>query len=257
MMKRTLPLLLAGLLASGPLFAQNLARVNGVAIPSSRADAMVKELAAQGKGDSPQMRDAIKDQLITYEIMMQEATRLGLPKQPDIATQLEFARQSVLVRALLQDYVKKNPVTDAEIKTEYDRLKAERTGKEYRARHIVVKNEADAKASIVKLKGGAKFEDLAKQSLDPSNKDKGGDLDWAAPDAYLPEFAKALASLPKGALSETPVQTQYGWHVIRVDDIRDTQFPSVEQVKPQLQDALQRDRITKLIAELRGKAKIE
>lgn len=256
MMKRTLPLLLAGLLASGPLFAQNLARVNGVAIPSARAEAMVQGLAAQGKGDSPQMREAIKDQLITYEIMMQEAARLGLAKQPDVATQLEFARQSVLVRALLQDHMKKNPITDAEVKAEYEQRKAGR-GKEFHARHIVVKNEADAKAIIAKLKGGAKFEDLAKQSLDPSNKDKGGDLDWAAPDAYLPEFAKALASLSKGGLSETPVQTQYGWHVIRVDDIREAQFPSVDQLKPQIQELLQRARIDKLLTDLRSKAKIE
>jgi len=256
-MKRTIPLLLAGLLASGPLFAQNLARVNGVAIPTARADAMVKELAAQGKPDSPQIREAVKDQLITYEIMMQEATKLGLAKQPEIATQLEFARQNVLVRALLQDYVKKNPVTDAEIKAEYDRYKGERGGKEYRARHILVKTEAEAKGLIAKLKGGAKFEDLAKQSIDTSNKDKGGELDWAAGDAYVPEFSKALAALPKGALSETPVQTQFGWHVIRVDDVREAQFPPIEQVKPQIQDALQRSRIDKMLSELRSKSKIE
>jgi len=256
-MKKYAPLLLAGLLASGPLFAQNLAKVNGVPIPTARADAMVTQLATQGQADSPELRAKVKDQLVTYEIMMQEATKLGLAKQPDIAMQLDFARQNVLVRALLQDYVKKNPVTDAEIKAEYDRYKATRVGKEYLARHILVKTEGEAKAIIVKLKGGAKFEDLAKQSIDSSNKDKGGALDWAAPDAYVPEFSKALVALDKGKLSETPVQTQFGWHVIRVDDVRDAQFPPLEQVKPQIQEALQRQRIDKLLADLRSKAKIE
>ena len=256
-MNRSIPLLLAALLATGPLYAQNLARVNGTAIPTAKADAMIKELANQGQPDSPQLRDMVKDRLITYELMMQEAGKLGLSKQPDVANQLEFARQNVLVRAFLQDYVKRNPVTDADIKAEYDRVKAERTGKEYRARHILLKTEAEAKAVIVKLKGGAKFEDLAKQSLDPSNKDKGGELDWAPQDAYVPEFSKAMAALDKGKTSETPVQTQYGWHVIRVDDVREAQFPAMEQIKPQIQEGLQRQRIDKMLADLRSKAKIE
>jgi len=257
-MNKSIPLLLAGLLAAGPLFAQNLAKVNGVAIPTSRADVMIKELATQGRGDSPQLRQQVKDQLITYEIMMQEAGKLGLTKQPEVVTQLEFARQTVLVRALLQDYVKKNPVTDAEIKAEYDRYKGERGGKEYLARHILVKTEDEAKAVIVKLKGGAKFDDLAKQSsIDTSNKDKGGALDWAAPDGYVPEFGKALAALPKGATSDVPVKTEFGWHVIRVEDVRDAQFPPMEQVKPQIQEALQRQHIDKMLADLRAKAKIE
>jgi peptidyl-prolyl cis-trans isomerase C len=257
-MKKSVPLLLAGLLAAGPLFAQNLAKVNGVPIPSQRADAMMSQLASQGQGNIPQLRERVKEQLITYELISQEATRLGLTKQPDIALQLDLARQNVLFRAYLQDYVKRNPVTDAEIKAEYDKVKAARAGKEYHARHILVKTEDEGKAVIAKLKGGAKFEDVAKaQSQDPTNKDKGGDLDWAAPDNYVPEFGKALAALPKGALSDAPVKTEYGWHVIRVDDIRDVQFPPVEQLKPQIEEMLQQQRVGKMLADLRAKAKIE
>jgi len=255
-MNRSIPLLLAALLATGPLYAQNLARVNGTAIPTAKADAMLKELAGQGQADSPELRNMIKDRLITFELMAQEAGKLGLAKQPEVANQLEFARQNVLMRAFLQDFVKKNPVTDAEVKAEYDRVKAERTGKEYHARHILLKTEAEAKAVIAKLKGGAKFEELAKQSLDASNKDKGGELDWAAQDAYVPEFSKAMAALDKGKTSETPVQTQFGWHVIRVDDVREAQFPAIEQIKPQIQEGLQRQRVDKMLADLRSKAKI-
>jgi len=256
-MKKSIPLLLAGLLAAGPLFAQNIAKVNGVAIPTSRADAMLNQLAAQGQGNIPQLRERVKDQLITYELISQEAGRIGLAKQPDIALQVELARQNVLFRAFLQDYVKKNPVSDAEVKAEYDRIKAARSAKEFLARHILLKTEDEAKAVIVKLKGGAKFEELAKQSMDTSNKDKGGELDWAAPDGYVPEFAKALSAMPKGATSEAPVKTEFGWHVIRVDDIREAQFPAIEQVKPQIEEGLQQQKVAKMLGELRSKAKIE
>ena len=256
-MNKSIPLLLAGLLAAGPLFAQNLAKVNGVVIPSARADAMLNQLAAQGQGNIPDVREKVKDQLITYELISQEASRIGLTKQPDVALQLELSKQNVLFRAFMQDYIKKNPVSEAEIKAEYDRYKSTRAGKEYLARHILLKTEDEAKAVIAKLKGGAKFEDLAKQSLDTSNKDKGGELDWAPGDAYVPEFSKAMAGLDKGKLSETPVQTQFGWHVIRVDDVREAQFPPIEQLKPQIEEALQRQHVTQMLADLRAKAKIE
>jgi len=256
-MKKSIPLLLAGLLAAGPLFAQNLAKVNGVAIPMSRADAMLTQLASQGQGNIPGLRERVKEQLITQEIIAQEASKAGLTKQPDVAMQLEMARQNVLFRAFIQDYVKKNPLPEAEVKGEYDKIKAARAGKEFRSRHILLKTEDEAKAVIAKLKGGAKFEDLAKQSLDASNKDKGGDLDWAAPDGFVPEFAKALSSMNKGATSDVPVKTEFGYHVIRVDDVREAQFPSFEQVKPQIEDALQQQRIGKMLADLRTKATIE
>jgi len=257
-------LLLAGLLASGSLHAQNLARVNGVAIPSAKAEALVKELAAKGTPDSPQLRDAVKNRLITFELMTQEAMKLDLAKQPDVAVLLETARQDVLVRAFVQDYVKKNPVTDAEIKAEYDKAKArydaapkEGAPKEYHARHILMKTEAEAKAVIAKLKAGAKFEDLAKKSEDTSNKDSGGDLGWASPDTFDADFTQGMASLKKGQTSPTPVKTKFGFHVIRLDDVRNVGFPLVEQVKGEIVQGLQRQHVDNMISDLRSKAKIE
>lgn len=265
MKKNTLPLLLlAGLLSSGPLYAQNLARVNGVAIPLSRVDAMVKDLQAQGRPDSPQLREAVKNQLITYELMMQEAAKTDLAKQPEVAAQIESARQNVLIRAFLQDYVKKNPVTEAEIKAEYDKAKAqyeaspkEGAPKEYHARHILLKTEAEAKAVIAKLKAGGKFEDLAKQSEDTSNKDSGGDLGWATGDTFDADFTAGMAILAKGQTTPAPVKTKFGFHVIRLDDVRNVSFPPIEQIRNEIGQSLQRQRVDTLLADLRGKAKIE
>ncbi|MBL8382576.1 MAG: peptidylprolyl isomerase [Burkholderiales bacterium] len=241
-----------------PVQAQNVARVNGVAIPSARVDAMVKELVAQGRGDNPQLRQMIKDELINREIMMQEAMRMGLSRSPEVASQLEFARQNVLVRAYLQDYLRKHPVSDADIQGEYDRIRKEMGGeREFRARHILVKTEELARAIIGKLKGGARFEDLAKQSDDPGSRERGGDLDWATAGTFVPEFGRAMAGLKKGETTETPVRTQFGFHVIRLDDVRESQFPSLEQARPQISQQLQRQRMDKMMGELRGKARVE
>jgi peptidyl-prolyl cis-trans isomerase C len=199
----------------------------------------------------------VREELINREIMMQEANRMGLAKLPDIATQLDFARQNVLVRAYVQEHFKKNPITDAEIQGEYDRIKKELGSTEFRARHILVKGEDEAKAIIAKLKGGAKFEELAKQSEDPGSKEKGGDLDWATAATFVPEFSKAMSSLKKGETVEAPVKTQFGFHVIRLDDIRDAKVPSLDEAKPQISQQLQRQRFERMLADLRGKAKVE
>ena len=258
-MKYDAPLLLAALLAAIPVasLAQNIAKVNGVAIPTSRADALLRDLAAQGRPDSPQLRQAVKEELINREIMSQEASRQGLAKMPDVTTQIEAARQTILVRAYVGEYFKKNPITDAEIKTEYDRVRKDLGEKEYRARHILVKTEDEAKAIVAKLKAGGKFEDLAKQSEDPGSKEKGGDLDWANAATFVPEFAKAMTVLKKGDITETPVKTQFGFHVIRLDDTREATIPSIEEAKPQIAQQLQQQRFQKMLADLRGKAKVE
>ena len=249
--------LLLSLVLAGTAQAQNIATVNGVAIPSARADAMIKEMASQGRPDSPQIRQAIKDELINREIMMQEASRLGVASQPDVATQLEFARQNVLVRAYIQEYFKRNAITDAEVRVEYDKIKGELGAREYRARHILVKTEDIAKGILAKLKGGGKFEDLAKASEDPGSKDKGGDLDWATPNTFVPEFGQAMMKLKKGEVTQTAVKTQFGFHIIKLEDTRDTQLPSLDEAKPRILEALQRTRFEKMLADLRGKARIE
>ena len=227
-----------------PVFAQNLAVVNGKPVPSSRADAMIKQLAAQGQPDSPQLRAMVKD-------------KLGLSNSPDVKNQVEIARQSIAIRALVQDYLKKNPVKDAEIQAEYDKFKSQAGDKEYHARHILVDKEDEAKAIITKLKGGAKFEDLAKQSKDPGSAANGGDLDWASPASFVKPFSDAMVGLQKGQITETPVKTQYGFHVIKLEDVRAAKLPSLEEVKPQIAESLQQKKLQAYQEDLRKKAKVQ
>ncbi|WP_293776141.1 peptidylprolyl isomerase [uncultured Oxalicibacterium sp.] len=243
--------------ASVPAMAQNLAVVNGKAVPSSRADVMIKQMAAQGQQDTPELRAMVKEELINREILIQEADKLGLGNNADVKAQMEIARQSILIRALVADYLKKNPVKDAEIKAEYDKFRAQASDKEYHARHILVETEDEAKAIIAKLKGGAKFEDLAKQSKDPGSAANGGDLDWAAPSAFVKPFSDAMVSLKKGQLLETPVKTQFGYHVIRLDDVRTAKIPTLEEVKPQIAESLQQKKLQAYQQQLRAKAVIK
>jgi peptidyl-prolyl cis-trans isomerase C len=243
--------------AALPAMAQNLAVVNGKPVPSSRADAMIKQLSAQGQQDSPQLRGMVKEELINREILIQEADKLGLGNSPDVKSQLDIARQSIVIRALVADYLKKHPVTDAEVKSEYDKFKAQAGDKEYRARHILVEKEEDAKGIIAKLKGGAKFEDLAKQSKDPGSASNGGDLDWASPASYVKPFADAMVGLQKGQITETPVKTQFGYHVIKLEDVRPAKIPSMEEVKPQIAESLQQKKLQAYQEDLRKKAKIQ
>lgn len=240
-----------------PAMAQNLAVVNGKPVPSSRADMMVKQLAAQGQADSPQLRSMVKEELINREILAQEADKRGVTSSPEVKSQLEVARQSIAIRALVQDYIKKNPVTDAEVKAEYDKFKAQAGDKEYHARHILVEKEDDAKAIIAKLKAGAKFEDLAKQSKDPGSAAHGGDLDWASPASFVKPFSDAMVALKKGEFTETPVKTQYGYHVIKLEDVRPAKLPSLEEVKPQITESLQQKKLQAFQKDLRSKAKIQ
>ncbi len=243
--------------AAIPALAQNLAVVNGKPVPSARADMMVKQLAAQGQADSPQLRSMVKEELINREILMQEADKLGLGTGPDVKAQLEMARQSIVIRALVTDFLKKHPVKDAEIQAEYDKFKAQAGDKEYHARHILVDKEEDAKAIIAKLKGGAKFEDLAKQSKDTGSAANGGDLDWAAPSSFVKPFSDAMVALQKGQFTETPVKTQFGYHVIKLEDTRAAKVPTLEEVKPQIAEALQQKKLAAYQQELRTKAKIQ
>jgi peptidyl-prolyl cis-trans isomerase C len=225
--------------AAIPAFAQNLAVVNGKAIPSSRADAVVKQVIAQGQQpDSPQLREAVKKDLIVREVMMQEAVKAGFEKDPVVKSQMENAHQTIVINALVRDYITKNPVKEADIKAEYDRYKAQAGDKEYHVRHILVGTEAEAKAVIAKLKGGTKFEDLAKTSKDTGTAASGGDLDWASPSSFPKVFSDAFVGLQKGAITETPVQTPNGFHIIKLDDTRAAKIPTLDEVKGQIEEAL-------------------
>ncbi|NIA56114.1 peptidylprolyl isomerase [Massilia sp. TW-1] len=241
-----------------PSFAQNVATVNGKPIPAAKVDQVVKQVVAQGKAtDSPQLREAIKKDLIGREVLIQEADKQGVGTRPDVKNAIDNARQSIIINAMLADYIKKNPVKDADIKAEYDKYKAQVGEKEYHARHILVGTEDEAKQIIAKLKGGAKFEDLAKQSKDPGSAANGGDLDWASPASFVPEFSKAMTSLQKGQITETPVKTQYGYHVIKLEDVRAAKVPPMEEVKQQIAESLQQRKLASYRDELMKKAKIQ
>jgi peptidyl-prolyl cis-trans isomerase C len=244
-------------LASGIAFAQNVAVVNNKPIPKAREDAWVKELTKQGQPDSPELRKMVKERLIQNEVLLQEATKRGIPDQSEVKFMLDVQRQNTLIQALLRDEMTKNPITDAQVQAEYDKQKGAVGSKEFRARHILVENQADAVAMIDQLKKGAKFEELAKKSKDTGSAANGGDLDWAPPDTYVQPFAEALQKLKKGETTEAPVQTQFGWHVIRLEDVRDTQFPPLEQVAPQIRESLQQQKVQAFVQNLTKSAKIQ
>jgi peptidyl-prolyl cis-trans isomerase C len=244
--------------AAAPAFAQNLAVVNGKPIPSSRVDAIVKQVVAQGQAqDTPQVREQIKKEVIAREVLMQEALKEGYDKKPEVKQALDNARQTIVINALARDYITKHPVTDADVKAEYEKFKTQTGDKEYHVRHILVETEQQAKDIIAKLKGGAKFEDLAKQSKDTGSASNGGDLDWAGPATFVPEFSKAMVGLQKGAITETPVKTQYGWHVIKLEDVRPAKFPSLEEAKGQIAEGLQQKQLAQFRESLLKKATIK
>ncbi|NLF55435.1 MAG: peptidylprolyl isomerase [Thauera phenolivorans] len=240
-----------------PAAAQSVATVNGVAIPASRADAMIAEQKAQGATDSAQLKDAVREELIRREVLSQEASRKGLDKKGDVQAQMDMARQAILIRAYLQDYVKANPVSDAELKAEYETIKGRLGDKEYKARHLLLETEDEAKAAIAKLKGGTKIEDLAKDSRDPGSKERGGDLGWANPNSFVKPFSEAMVALQKGKFTTTPVKSDFGYHVILLEDVRDLKAPAFDEVKPQLQQRLQQQKIEQHMMELRNKAKVQ
>lgn len=259
MMLKPASLLLALMaVVAAPSFAQNVATVNGKPIPAAKVDQVVKQVVAQGKQtDSPQLRDAIKKDLIVREVLIQEAGKQGFGNRPEVKAALENARQSIIINAMLADYVKKNPVKDADIKAEYDKYKATVGDKEYHARHILVPTEEEAKTIITKLKGGAKFEDLAKASSKDGSAANGGDLDWASPASYVPEFSKAMVDLKKGAITDTPVKSQFGFHVIKLEDTRAAKIPALEEVKQQVAESLQQRKLQAFREELLKKATVK
>jgi len=238
--------------------AQNLAIVNGKPVPSSRVEALKQQVERSGRPVTPEILAQIKEELIAREVFMQEARKRGLDASEDYKAQLELARQSILIRELFANFQKKNPVSDAEIKAEYDKFVGANGGKEYRARHILVEKEDEAKALIADIKKGGKFEDLAKKvSKDPGSGANGGDLDWASASSYVPEFSNAMVKLEKGQMTEAPIKSQFGFHIIRVDDVRDAQLPKLEEVKPQITQQLTQSKLSKFQEDLRAKAKIK
>ena len=236
--------------------------VNGSPIPEERIDLRIKVLATQGQPDTPELRNIVREDLINLEAIAQEAVKKHLEKQMEVVQQLELARQSVLVSAYVQDYMKTHPISDDAIEQEYTKLRSGMGNEEYSVRHILVENEADAKSIAAKLKkGSAKFEKLAEtSSRDAASKSRGGDLGWVAigniPNTFVKPFSESLLKLKKGQVSD-PVQSQFGWHLIKLEDVRDIKFPPLTEVKPQIAQKLQQQIVQKMIADLRAKTSVE
>lgn len=234
------------------------AKVNGVAIPSAYFDAMNKEREASGQPSTPDVGNAIKDELVNREILSQAARKKGLDRNGLVSAQMDMARQAVLIRAFFDDYVKANPISDAQLKTDYDKFVAQMGDKEYKARHVLVETEDEAKAVIASLGKGDSFEKVAKEkSKDTGSKDNGGDLDWGPAGRYVPEFGNAMKALKKGETTKTAVKSPFGFHVIRLDDVRDMKVPAFAEVKDNFKQRAQQEQITKLVQELRSKATVE
>ena len=235
-----------------------VAKVNGVVIPQAHLDMVVQAQTARGQPDSPEMRDSIKNTLINQEVIAQEALKKGLQKNPAVAAQIALQRQEILVNAFVQDYLKAHPISDDTLKKEYERQRAAAGTKEYKARHILVEKEDEAKEAIAQIRNGAAFEKVAgERSRDQGSKIKGGELEWAVPTNYVKPFAVALVKLKKGQMTEAPVQSNFGWHVIRLDDERPFKAPAFDEVKANLQRGLQQQQVQKAVTDLRTKAKIE
>lgn len=259
-LSRLAGLLVAGAIISAPALAAEkgkaFATVNGQPISQTVYNAFVAEQKAQGAPDSPELQNAVKEELVRREILAQEAKKKGMDKNPNIQGQIELAKQAVLIRAYLSDYVKANPISEAQLKAEYDVIKNNLGSTEYKSRHVLVEKEEEAKAIIAKLDKGEKFSELAKQSKDPGSKDKGGELGWSSPAAYVKPFGEALTKLKKGEYTKTPVKTDFGYHVIFLEDTRPLTPPPYEQIKPQLQQRAQQQQIEQLVRKLRESAKV-
>ena len=239
------------------VMAQNVATVNGKPVPQSRVDALIKT-ATHGQEAPPELKAQAKDQVVMREIFAQEAEKQGIANTPDYKAQLDLVRQTVLINTLFQNFVKAHPVSDADAKGEYDKIKAEQSGQEYHARHILVDSEDEAKKLIAQIKAGAKFEDLAKKSSkDTGSAENGGDLDWAKPSAYVPEFSTALQGLKKGQMTDAPVKTQFGYHIIRLEDTRAAQFPSYDEVKDKIKQQMEQVKLQEYQEKLRKAAKTD
>ena len=241
-----------------PAAAQNLAIVNGKPVPLARVEALAQQLERSGRPVTDDIKAQLKEEVIAREVFAQEAERRGIKGSAAYKSQVEFAAQTILIRELFADFQRKSAVSDAEVKAEYDKFAAANGGQEFRSRHILLETEAEAKEVIAAIKKGAKFEDQAKKlSKDPGSGANGGDLDWATANTFVPEFSEAMIKLGKGQMTDAPVKSQFGWHVIRVDDVRQAALPPMEELKPQIVQQLQQQKLAEFQESLRNKAKIK
>ncbi|MDR2093188.1 MAG: peptidylprolyl isomerase [Azoarcus sp.] len=238
--------------------AKPVVTVNGVAVPGDYAETLIASYRAQGAPDDENLRENVRKDLIRRQVLEQAAVKAGVDKRPDIQIKQDVVRQTVLIQDYLQDWAKNNPPTDEELKKEYDEIKARMaSSKEYHVRHILLKTEPEAKAVITRLGKGAKFAELAKKSLDQGSRSRGGDLGWADPSSFVPPFSEALVGLGKGKYTKTPVKTDFGYHVILLEDSRNMQAPSFDDIKVQLQQSLQNKKLQSHIEQLEQAAEVK
>jgi peptidyl-prolyl cis-trans isomerase C len=235
-----------------------VATVNGVTVPESRVNLMMQRQGQRGMPDNEQTRAMVREELINREVLAQEAQRAGIGKRPEVQTQIDFSRQEILVNAYITEWARKNSPSEADVKKEYERVKSSAGDKEYRARHILVETEEQAASLIAELKKGGNFDDLAsKNSKDTGSAQRGGDLDWAVPGTFDPNFSSAMVKLEKGKFTEQPVRTRFGYHVIRLDDVRAVEFPGLNEARQRIQQNLMQAKLQELVKSLRSKAKIQ
>jgi len=258
MKKLALAAVVAALVPAAAM-AQNIATVNGKPVAKARVETLIQQVTKSGQQQrTPELEAQVKDEVVRREIFMQEAEKRGIPQSADYRAQMELARQMLLIRGLMEDFKAKNPVGDAEAQAEYDKFKAANSGSEYRARHILVEKEEDAKALIAQIKGGANFEELAKKnSKDTGSAANGGDLDFANPNNFVPEFSKAMVALEKGQMTQEPVKSQFGYHIIKLEDTRPASFPAFDDVKAQIKQRIEQQKMAEFQQSLVEKAKTD
>ncbi|MEQ6290903.1 peptidyl-prolyl cis-trans isomerase [Vogesella sp. GCM10023246] len=262
-MKLTTKLLAAATLAAAANLAAAVpvATVNGVVIDKDTLDKVVAQVVRENNGrlqDNPALREELRQTLITRELVQQAATKGGLDKSPEFIRALEESRKDLLQQAFFATAVKNRPVTDAQIKAEYERYANQFKGaKEVQVHQIVLADEAAANKVIAELKKGGKFDALVKQSIDANSRNRGGDMGWGNLATMEPPLAEALKAIPKGQVSAKPLKSTHGWHVFRVDDIRDAKAAPLEAIKPRIAQELQNKVIQDAVGELRQKANIQ
>ena len=252
--------LISLMIAGAPFaaLAQNIAIVNGKAVPKARLDMLVQQAERSGQKVPTEMLGRARDEVVMREIFAQEAERRALQTSSEYQAKIALARQSILIGELFEDFRKKNTVGESEARAEYDKFKSQATGTEYRARHILLEKEDEAKSVIAQIKAGGNFEELAKKhSKDPGSGEKGGDLDFAKPDSYVPEFGKAMSELKKGEMTLQPVKSQFGYHIIKLEDTREAAFPGFDEVKGQIVQRLEQVKLQQYQDGLRKAAKTD
>lgn len=234
-----------------------LMTINGKAIPKLWEAIFLGEQRSRGAEDSPELRAAIKDEIVRRVLIGDEARKKGIDKQPEVAAQMELAGQAVLIRNFIADYLQSAPVSDADVKKEYDRVNGLAGSVEYQVRHILVKTEDEAKAIIDKLKAGESFAKLAAQSIDTGSRDNGGELGWSVPASFVAPFGDEMKRLDKGKFSQTPVKSEFGYHVVQVDDKRNATPPALDDVRPGIERRLREEKLNAYVNELKQKARIQ